>query len=126
MKMQKSLVSVNEGMSQLHLSGLLSEWLFSSGFWSDFNVKHGTMFDQFEEDEANVPIVEAIIEALSKRVCDLEKEDKSNVEFVYRWTFEQKPVTTNVPRVLLLSELSTLRDFLVNAVAKNHCVTFTL
>jgi len=126
MHMQESLVSVNDGTSQLRLSGALSEWLFSSHFWSDFNVKHNTMFDQFEEDEVDMPIVEEIIEALSERMCVLGGQDKSDIEFVYRWTPESRPLTTSISKKLLLSELVTFRDFLASAVDRSHNVTFSL
>lgn len=68
MRMQESLVSVGDGASQLRLSGLLSEWLFSSRFWSNFNARHGTMFDQYEEDDADVSTVAAVVEALDERI----------------------------------------------------------
>lgn len=126
MRMQESLVSMDEGAAQLRLSGPLSEWLFSSKFWSDFNAKHGTMFDQFEEDEADVTVVNAVVEALDGRIRALRELDACNVEFVYRWASEHKPLSTSVPRELLLSELARFRDFLVDAVAKNRCVTFSL
>jgi hypothetical protein len=124
--MQQSLVSIDEGTTQLRLSGPLSEWLFSSKFWSDFNAKHGTMFDQFEEDDADMPVVKAIVEALDERIRALQELDECNVEFVYRWTSEHEPLTTSVPRELLQSDMAMLRDFLVDAVAKNRCVTFSL
>lgn len=126
MRMQESLVSIDGGAGQLRLSGPLSEWLFSSKFWSDFNTKHGTMFDQFEEDEADVVIVKAVVEALDAKMCALEELDERNVEFVYRWTHEHEPLTISVPSESLLSELVTFRDFLVGAVAKNRLVTFAL
>lgn len=126
MRMQESMVSMGDGMAKLRLSGLLSEWLFASKFWSDFNAKHGTMFDQFEEDDADVPVVKEIVEALDERMRALRELDKGNVEFVYRWTSEHKPLKTSVPRELLQSDLAVLRDFLVDAVAKNRRVTFSL
>lgn len=124
--MQRSLVSMNEGGEQLRLSGPLSEWLFASKFWSDVNAKQGTMFDQFEEDEAEVLVVRAVVEELERRARTLRELDVYDVEFVYRWTSEHMPLTTSVPRELLLSEVVTFRDFLADAVAKNCPVTFAL
>ncbi|MBB6183952.1 hypothetical protein [Oleiagrimonas soli] len=115
----------NEG-GKIHLSGPLSEWLFSSKFWFDFNARHGTMFDQFEEDDADVPIVNAIVEALDVKVSFLQNLGVSDIEFVYRWTPEQGFLKISVPRESLLSELVRFRDFLVDAAAKNHCVTLSL
>jgi len=117
---------MNEGGEQLRLSGALSEWLFASKFWSDFNASHGTMFDQFEEDEAEVLVVRSVVEELERRVRALRELDEYDVEFVYRWTSEHKPLTTSVPRELLLSELATFRDFLAGAVANDCAVTFAL
>jgi hypothetical protein len=125
-RMQESVVSMDEGTNKLCLSGQLSEWLFSSGFWSDFNAEHGTMFDQFEEDEAKILTVKAIVKALNERIQALQGLDECSIEFVYRWTAEHKPLTTSVPRDLLLLELITLKNFLVDAVTKNCSVTFSL
>lgn len=126
MRMQESLVTMDDNEQQLRLSGLLSEWLFSSKFWSDINAKHGTMFDQFEEDSADVAIVNAIVDALEERIRALGKLDKCDVEFTYRWTAERKPLKASISRELLLSELTTFRDFLHEAAAKSCCVTFSL
>ena len=126
MRMQKSLLLVEDEGGQLSLSGSLSEWLFASKFWSDFDVKYSTMFDQYEEDEVDVPIVKAIIDALGERVEAFRELDASDVEFVYRWTAERKPLRTNVSRIALESELAALRDFLGEAVAKNRSLVFSL
>ncbi|WP_321853519.1 hypothetical protein [Burkholderia cenocepacia] len=124
--MQESLVSVCDGAGQLRLSGPLSEWLFSSKFWSNINAKHGTMFDQYEEDEADVSVVSEVVEALDERIRALQEQDVRYIEFVYRWTAEHKPLSVSVPRDLLMSELEALRDFLGTAVVQNRCVTFSL
>jgi hypothetical protein len=133
MKMQESQVAVvshedgeDDHSSVLRLSGPLSEWLFSSKFWADFNARHGTMFDQYEEDEAAVPVVKAVAEALDERIRVLQGRDEPDVEFVYRWTSEHTPLTTSVPRELLLSELVRFRDFLIDATVKNLCLSFSL
>lgn len=126
MRMQESLVSMDDGAIVLRLSGPFSEWLFSLRFWSDFNAKHGTMFDQFEEDEADIGIVNAVIESLDEKARALQSLDIDNVEFIYRWTSEREPIKAIVSRELLLSELMKFRDFLVVAVAENREVTFSL
>ncbi|MDN7736198.1 MULTISPECIES: hypothetical protein [Burkholderia] len=125
MRMQESLFSVEEG-GQLRLSGSLSEWLFSSKFWSDFNAKCSTMFDQYEEDEADVSVVKTVIIALEARARALQELDVRDVEFVYRWTAKHKPLKASVSREALLSELMTLRDFLCEAVARNRSVILSL
>ena len=133
MKMQESLVNVvlreGEGeniSSVFRLSGVLSEWLFSSKFWSDFNERHGTMFDQYEEDEAKAPIVKALAEALEEKIAALQSNDAINIEFVYGWTSERAPLTTSISRVQLLSELAEFHDFLVASVGKNLLLSFSL
>lgn len=126
MRMQESQFLLEEGADQLRLSGLASEWLFSSGFWSNFNAAHGTMFDQYEEDVADVPVVKDVIVALEEIVRDMRLMDGLDVEFVYGWTAEPKPLKASIPRERLLLELMMLRDFLTNAAAKNLPVTFSL
>lgn len=124
--MQKSIVSINGETAQLRLSGLFSEWLFSSKFWAEFNEKNGTMFDQFEEDEADIFVINAIVAALDRRVSDLQKSNCHNVEFIYRWTSDKQPIKKIVPTDSLLSELLLLRAFLVDVISKNKSVTFVL
>jgi hypothetical protein len=122
--MQESLISGDGG--RLSLSGTLSEWLFASKFWSEFNAQHGTMFDQFEEDEVDASMVGVIAESLDKKICAFRKQSECNVEFVYRWTSEHKPIIESVSRESLLSELTTFHEFLVAMAAKNCSVTFSL
>jgi filamentous hemagglutinin len=104
----------------------VSEWLFSLRFWSDFNAKHGTMFDQFEEDEADLVIVKAVIESLDEKARALQSLDIDNVEFIYRWTSEYEPIKARVSRDLLLSEITKFREFLLVAVSENRDVIFSL
>lgn len=126
MRMQESTVSVDDGAGQLRLSGSLSEWLFSSKFWSGFNAQYSTIFDQFEEDEADVPIVKAVAEALDVRMRALRKLDESRIDFVYRRTPERSPLTTSIRKETLLSELEIFRDFLIDAASKGNRVSFSL
>jgi hypothetical protein len=64
--------------SILRLPGPLSEWLFSSKFWALFNAS--TMFDQYEEDEAAVPVIEAVAEALDEQIRALQGGNEPDVE----------------------------------------------
>lgn len=45
MKMQRSFFCVEGCDAKYTLSELVSEWLFSSEFWKNFNAIHGTIFD---------------------------------------------------------------------------------
>jgi hypothetical protein len=114
------------GADNLRLSGLLSEWLFSSKFWSNFNAEHGTMFDQFEEDVADTSVIKAVIDTLEKRMRILQEMDGCDIEFTYRWTSEKTPIRKSVSRESLLSELVIFRDFLSSAITKNQGVVFSL
>ena len=126
MLMHESLASTSEGTNRIHLSGLLSEWLFSSKFWSNFNAKHGTMFDQFEEDEADIKTVKAIVNAIHEVIDNLDKSEEHNIEFTYRWTVEHKPLKASIQKESLMSELAIFYDFLVDAVTKKQCIIFSL
>ncbi|TGN95789.1 hypothetical protein [Burkholderia sp. USMB20] len=126
MRMHESRVSIADGSSELRLSGTLSEWLFSSNFWSNFNAKNGTTFDQFEEDEVDVSIVSEVIEALEVRIHELQRNGNCNIEFVYRWTAEKQPLTIKVLAETLILELESFRGFLGAALNKNIGVIFSL
>ena len=125
MFLQESVISVDE-KNYMRLSGPLSVWLHTSCFWLDFNARHGTIFDQFEEDEADMSMVKAIIEALDDRICVLHKLSEDYVEFVFSWDAEYKSMSMRLPKNFLLSELVVFRDFLNDVVAKNCCVLFSL
>lgn len=124
--MKKSRVLMNDGSDQLCLSGLLSEWLFSSGFWSDFNARNGTIFDQYEEDDVDGSTAGAVVDAIEKRILLLEMLKDDEIEFIYRWTAEKIPITAHAKRELLISELTGLRDFLAHAVEGGSQITFWL
>lgn len=126
MKMQRSVFLVEEGGAKCSLSGLVSEWLFSSKFWSEVNAKCGTMFDQYEEDEADVSMVGAVIAALDKRIQSLRFLAVQDVEFISSWTEGCVPVRSCVSKDVVLSELLALRGFLMDATAKNSSVVFSL
>ncbi|MEN4922756.1 hypothetical protein ABE485_29070 [Achromobacter spanius] len=126
MKMQQSVFWVDKSGMKFHLSSPVSEWLFSSKFWSDVNSKQGTMFDQYEEDEADVPMVSAVIDALDQRVRGLRELNVRDLEFIYRWTEERIPVRSWISKDVLLCELGSLRDFLANAATENCGVVFSL
>lgn len=94
------------------LSGHLSEWLFSSRFWQDFNTRHGTFFDQFEEDEVGSEVVEKIAAAMDDRIEELARNDNPIVEFVYRQLADGTALTASIAKADLADELFRLRSFL--------------
>ena len=108
------------------LSGVLSEWLFAIRFWREFNTAHGTMFDQFEEDEVDASIVKLVSTALAKQIAALRSTDMQSVEFVYRRRQDGQPLTADTPKAALLSELTALHDFLNSAAEQNLTLIFDL
>ncbi|WP_321867849.1 hypothetical protein [Paraburkholderia tropica] len=79
-----SLGSSLSSVPEFEMSGVLSEWLFAVGFWRNFNAAHGTMFDQFEEDEADETVVRAITFALADQMQLLEGRPEEVLDFAYR------------------------------------------
>jgi hypothetical protein len=133
MKMHESeVIAISNGKGReictpvFRLSGELSEWLFSSRFWSDFNTKHGTMFDQYEEDDVSTSEINALVEALNEKVCALQESNVREIEFVYRWTSDQLPLIARVPKENLISELVAFRNFLVTFPVTNVRLSFSL
>ncbi|MNT81347.1 hypothetical protein D3C72_2209370 [compost metagenome] len=112
--------------AKLTLSGLVSEWLFSSGFWKNINAIQGTIFDQYEEDEVDVSTLEVVINALEKHILGLRALRAQTVEFVSGWTQDRVAIRACVPKDLALSELIDLRRFLIKAVANKSKVIFSL
>ncbi|MGN3967511.1 hypothetical protein ACS0ZG_37680 [Burkholderia gladioli] len=127
--MQESTVSLGSGEAEFRLSGELSEWLFSSSseyFWSKFNDAHGTLFDQFEDEIVDPSIINSIAIELGGKISDLEKLKIDELEFVYRWTQDRKPITAKVAKVALIFELTRLRQFLWDAAKTGNVATFSL
>ncbi|CAE6972918.1 hypothetical protein R69608_07892 [Paraburkholderia nemoris] len=111
---------------EFELSGILSEWLFATNFWREFNAGHGTMFDQFEEDEVDAAIVKSVSAALEKQIEALRLSDTQSVEFVYRRLQDGQSLTANTSKSDLLSELVALDAFLKTAAQQNLTMAFAL
>ena len=129
MKLKESSVSVgsNGGASQtLRLSGLLSEWLFATGFWSEVNAICGTMFDQYEEDSASSEVLNVIAQRVDQRVKALRDVAEPTVEFVHGWNADWTPLKATAKTEAFVSELMRLRNFLQEAVAKKAVAELSL
>ena len=126
MRMQRSFFWVEGCDAKLTLSGLVSEWLFSSGFWKNINSIQGTIFDQYEEDEVDVSTLEVVICALEKHMSSLRALPAKNVEFVSGWTEGRVAIQSCVSKDVALSELIDLRAFLMKAVANKSKIIFSL
>lgn len=68
------------------LDGAVSERLFASGFWKRINSSWGTMFDQFEDDEAAPTILLQIASELESCVRSLHSQSGDTVCFVCGWS----------------------------------------
>lgn len=134
MKMQESTFSVAAGAgsesepnaNSFRLSGLSSEWLFSSDFWRDLNVEIGTIFDQFEEDEVDSSVTEKVANYLWKRIDMLIVNPIYKIEFVRGWTSSNEPLIEAVERDQLIFELKGLHTFLVESLVRPQRVLFSL
>jgi hypothetical protein len=111
---------------EFQLSGVLSEWLFATNFWREFNAGHGTMFDQFEGDEVDATIVRSVSAALEKRIAALDLSDTQSVEFIYRRLQGGQFLTASASKSNLLSELTALHTFLKTAAQQSLTMEFDL
>ena len=111
---------------EFEMSGVLSEWLFAIGFWRKFNAAHGTMFDQFEEDDADETIVRAVGRALSDLISFLDASSDEVIEFAYRKLADGSSVTASVTRTNLTVELERLSHFLLQSAERHSTLTFSL
>ncbi|QNB11815.1 hypothetical protein G5S35_09665 [Paraburkholderia tropica] len=116
---------VAEG-AEFRLSGALSEWLFATGFWRDFNAAHGTMFDQFEEDEAGQDVVKEIAASIGERIGQLRSGHEQPFEFVYRRLPDGSSITATVAPSDAIDELAKLHRFLLEASEKCALVSVNL
>ncbi|WP_395069518.1 hypothetical protein [Paraburkholderia silvatlantica] len=132
MRMQISKItdlSFNESLSdasEFKMSGFLSEWLFSIGFWRAFNSEHGTMFDQFEEDEAETTVVQDVASAVAELVDSIGHSEEDVVEFAFRRLPDGTAITANTTKEDLLKELKSLHQFLEASVERKSTLLFSL
>ncbi|WP_141715797.1 hypothetical protein [Burkholderia ubonensis] len=124
MKLKESVITVEipdgDGFSirTITLSGLFSEWLFASKFWGEINTHCGTIFDQYEEDEAGENVVEVISAELAKRIKDLSGRE-GEIEFVHGWDVNRTPLVARINVIDLVREIEEFREFL-NIALKSH------
>ncbi|MBR8037524.1 hypothetical protein KDW40_04045 [Burkholderia cenocepacia] len=124
MKLKQSVVTMEipDGDSfsvrSITLSGLFSEWLFASKFWAKINEICGTIFDQYEEDEASEGIVEIISTELSKKIKDLSGRE-GEIEFLHGWDSNRTPLVARISVIDLVGEIVGFREFLDIAL-KHH------
>lgn len=108
------------------LDGVASEWLFVSKFWKKTNALLGTMFGQFEEDEAEPATLGRIARELDDEICELEGREDETISFVYRWTPHGEVDVLETPRATLISQLAAARDFLFSAAENGELVELSL
>lgn len=71
-------------------------------------------------------IIDLIANALIDQILSLEKSGDGDLEFIYRWTQDGKPVTARIARAGLISELAVFRQFLLGAAKTESIATFSL
>ncbi|WP_192387873.1 hypothetical protein [Burkholderia cepacia] len=108
------------------LDGIASEWLFVSGFWYRVNASLGTIYDQFEEDEAEPAALSQIACELAHQICELEGREEEMIRFIYRWTPQGETYTLEMQRADLISKLVEMRDFFNSAAASGEILELSL
>ncbi|MGV1761849.1 hypothetical protein ACQZ6F_31795 [Rhizobium sp. A22-96] len=111
---------------EFELSAKVSEWLFASHFWQDFNANNGTIFDQFEDDEASVAVIHRVVEMLDAKRQKLIAGGVDIIEFTYRWSEDGSPTKTTFELDQLLEEPSMFRNFLADTAQLKLSLMFSL
>ncbi|GLZ16841.1 hypothetical protein Bpla01_03710 [Burkholderia plantarii] len=94
------------------MEGAASEWLFASGFWTRVNRLMGTMYDQYEEDEASPATLEQIASRMRCQIRELEMGDEEMIRFTCGWFSTGAACVLETPRAVLVSQLILLQSFL--------------
>jgi hypothetical protein len=121
-----SLDGNSSNSPEFEMSGVLSEWLFSIDFWRKFNSENGTMFDQFEEDEADSSVVRGLASALTKLMASVEASERDVLEFAFRRLPDGTAITANATKESLLGELKSLTKFLDASAELRTTLLFSL
>ena len=119
-------IGVPDDQNVFYLSKELSEWLFASKFWENFNLENGTIFDQYEEDEIFPDIVEKISISIEKKINELLDSNENVIEFVYAWTSSGSPLVIKVNRDDLVVEMRKLNGYLIDFLGKSNSFVFSL
>lgn len=115
-----------QSVAELQLTGALSEWLFATHFWQEFNAAHGTMFDQFEEDEVSRAMASEVASSINERICLVQASADQHVEFVCRRSPDGTFESAKIAKQDLVDELIRLRDFLTSVVERCEVLEFDL
>lgn len=126
--LQRSRIFVPERPSDpvFVLDGIASEWLFAVGFWNRINRSIGTIFDQYEEDEAAPAALYRIAEQLLCAIRELEACDEETIQFRCGWLGTGEPHILETPRTDLISQLVSLQSFLALAAASGITLELSL
>jgi hypothetical protein len=108
------------------LDGVVSEWLFASGIRERIHSLLGTMFDQFEEDEAESTVLLQIASEQESCIRSLHSQGGDTVCFICGWSPSRDAHTVEVQRNGLVSQVVMLRNLPASAAANREVLEFSL
>ncbi|MBB3262198.1 hypothetical protein F4827_007053 [Paraburkholderia bannensis] len=127
-RVRKSRFFISECPSEpvFVLDGIASEWLFASGFWTRINRLMGTMYDQYEEDEAAPANLDQIAAQMCCEIRELEAREEEMIRFRCGWFSTGEAHTLETPRATLVAQLVSLQSFLERMAASGTTLELSL
>ena len=113
-------------IDSIRLTGEASEWLFSTGFWNDVNDANGTIFDQYEEDDANVAVLISIVDILSRLIVSVSNSINEEFNFTYGFDKNKKRLYLKVKKSDILVELAKFKYICEEAIRMGKTLIFYL
>lgn len=120
--MHSSLIKIKNSESRYLASAGLSEWLFAEKFWEKINISCGTLFDQFEDDEASTQTCVEIAKQLSIIISLLNDLDVNKISFSIGQNEKHEDLLVELTKIDLVAELNKFQSIFVDAVAQNTTV----
>jgi hypothetical protein len=114
----------SDPVDRLVLLPEISEWLFASGFWKKVKSELGTIFDQYEEDEAPPAILRSFLPFLQEEIERVRELDECLIESDRGWDAESGSLKAQVGRAELLAELARLHELVDSACDQGRTLVF--
>lgn len=107
-------LNTQESSSKKELTLLegVSEWLFYTKFWEEFNQKHKTLFQQYEEEVLTLNLMTDMVTSLSDLITEVDQQSESNIQFRYGWNELKEELICIIEKGKIIDELNKLILFM--------------
>jgi hypothetical protein len=100
---------------ELSLFPEVSEWLFFTKFWDEFNQNHGTFFGQYEEELLLKNLASNLAKELGDLSLDLQEKSEGEFKFCYAWNGKEEQFYCSINSETIALEINKLVKLVTEA-----------